>query len=175
VITHTHYDHAGNAGAFPRARIHVQDRELQYATGRYMAHARLRAPFDPAHVATLVHAVFAERVVFHDGDWELAPGITVHLIGGHTPGLQVVRVRTARGFVLLASDASHLYANIEQNRPFPIVHDVGAMIEGYARIRALADSPQHIIPGHDPAVMARYPAPSRELQGICVRLDVAPV
>jgi len=41
-------------------------------------------------------------------------------------------------------------------------------------LRRLADSAQHIIPGHDPQVMQRYPAPSKSLDGIVVRLDVAP-
>jgi glyoxylase-like metal-dependent hydrolase (beta-lactamase superfamily II) len=75
---------------------------------------------------------------------------------------------------VLASDASHLYANFEQARPFPIVHNVGDMIEGYARLRELADSADHIIPGHDPAVTARYPAASPQSAGICMRLGVAP-
>jgi hypothetical protein len=30
------------------------------------------------------------------------------------------------------------------------------------------------VPGHDPLVMAIYPPPSAELDGIAVRLDVAP-
>ena len=37
--------------------------------------------------------------------------------------------------------------------------------------RALADSTEHIIPGHDPAVLERYPAPSGDLQGVVGRLD----
>jgi hypothetical protein len=56
-------------------------------------------------------------------------------------------------------------------RPFPIVWSVADMVAGYARIAALADSPAHIVPGHDPLVMARYPAPSAALEGIAVRLD----
>jgi hypothetical protein len=39
-------------------------------------------------------------------------------------------------------------------------------------MRALADSPAHIIPGHDPLVLERYPAPrDSALQGIVARLD----
>jgi glyoxylase-like metal-dependent hydrolase (beta-lactamase superfamily II) len=110
-------------------------------------------------------------VRFHDGDVELFPGISLHLIGGHTMGLQVVRVATRRGWVVLASDASHFYANMEQIRPFPIVWSVADMVDGYAKLRSLADSPAHIIPGHDPLVMQRYPAPSKALEGIAVRLD----
>jgi glyoxylase-like metal-dependent hydrolase (beta-lactamase superfamily II) len=86
----------------------------------------------------------------------------------------VVRVNTRRGWVVLASDASHFYANMEQVRPFPIVWSVAEMVEGYARLRALAASPAHIVPGHDPLVMARYPAPSKDLEGIVCRLDVMP-
>ena len=106
-----------------------------------------------------------------NGDAELAPGVSVHLIGGHTMGLQVVRVATRRGWVVLASDASHFYANMEESRPFPIVFSVADMVEGYGRLRALAESPAHIIPGHDPLVLERYPAPSKALEGVVVRLD----
>jgi hypothetical protein len=63
---------------------------------------------------------------------------------------------------------------MEQGRPFPIVYNVADMLEGHAAMRRLASSPQHIIPGHDPMVLQRYPAPKAELQGIVARLDVAP-
>ena len=71
----------------------------------------------------------------------------------------------------MASDASHFYANMEQVRPFPIVYSVADMVEGYRRLRELADSAAHIIPGHDPQVLVRYPAPSADLEGIVARLD----
>src|SRR3546814_12119373 len=76
----------------------------------------------------------------------------------HTKGLQSVRVNTQRGWVVLASDASHYYENMERQRPFPIVHNVADMLSGYARLESAAASPDHIIPGHDPLVMERYPA-----------------
>ena len=75
--------------------------------------------------------VYAGRVVFHDGDVELAPGLSLHRVGGHTDGLQVVRVHTEVGWIVLASDATHYYENFTAGRPFPIVFDVGAMLEGY--------------------------------------------
>ena len=40
IVTHFHYDHIGNHHLFPRARWHVQDREMQYATGRCMCTRR---------------------------------------------------------------------------------------------------------------------------------------
>jgi glyoxylase-like metal-dependent hydrolase (beta-lactamase superfamily II) len=171
VVTHLHYDHVGNFDLFPAATLHLQDLEMRYATGRYMAHECFRGAYDLEDVVGMVRRVYEDRVRFHDGDAELAPGISLHLIGGHTMGLQVVRVRTRRGWMVLASDASHFYANMEQIRPFPIVWSVADMVEGYRRLRSLADSPAHIIPGHDPLVMERYPAPAPALQGVAVRLD----
>jgi glyoxylase-like metal-dependent hydrolase (beta-lactamase superfamily II) len=119
----------------------------------------------------MVRRVYAGRVRFHDGEGEIAPGVSVHHVGGHTMGLQVVRVATRRGWVVLASDASHYYANMEQGRPFPIVYNVGDMVEGWRKARSLAESESHVIPGHDPLVLERYPAPSPALQGVVARLD----
>jgi glyoxylase-like metal-dependent hydrolase (beta-lactamase superfamily II) len=171
VITHLHYDHVGNFDLFPAATFHLQDREMRYATGRHMAQPVFRGAFDVEDVVGMVRKAYAGRVQFHDGDAEIAPGISLHYIGGHTMGLQVVRVATRRGWLVLASDASHLYANMEQVRPFPIVYNVADMVQGYERLRALADSPAHIIPGHDPLVLVRYPAPEGSLHGIVARLD----
>lgn len=174
IVTHMHHDHAGNLGIFPRARFHLQDREMAYATGRYMCHGRLQMPFDLENTLDMVRQVYAGRVAFHDGDAEIASGISLHRVGGHSHGLQIVRVHTARGWVVVASDAVHFYANMETGNPFPIVFNVGDMMEGWATCRRLACSEQHIVPGHDPLVTLRYPAPSAELEGLAVRLDVAP-
>ena len=171
VITHLHYDHVGNFDLFPRATFHLQDLEMQFATGRCMCHEPMRHAFDVEDVVGMVRTVYAGRVRFHAGDAQLAPGISLHLIGGHTMGLQVVRVATRRGHVVLASDASHYYANMGEGRPFPIVYNVADMMEGWGKLLALADSSAHVIPGHDPLVLESYPAPSKELQGIVVRLD----
>ncbi|MGQ0546546.1 MAG: N-acyl homoserine lactonase family protein [Betaproteobacteria bacterium] len=171
VITHLHYDHVGNFELFPAATLHLQELEMRYATGPYMCHECFRGAFEVEDVAGMVRRVYENRVRFHAGDAALCPGVSLHLIGGHTMGLQVVRVATRRGWVVLASDASHFYANMEQARPFPIVWSVADMVEGYARLRALAQSPGHIIPGHDPLVFEKYGPPREELQGIVVRLD----
>src|SRR5712664_2237112 len=95
VVTHLHYDHAGNLDLFPNARFHLQDREMSYATGRCMCRGLLRHPFSVEHVTLMVRHVFSERVTFHAGDGEVAPGVTLHRVGGHSDGLQVVRVETA--------------------------------------------------------------------------------
>ncbi|WGF90096.1 N-acyl homoserine lactonase family protein [Marinivivus vitaminiproducens] len=174
IISHMHHDHAGNHDAFPRARYHLQDREMHFCTGRCMCHAAMTQAFEVDDVVAMVRKVFAGRVRFHDGDREIAPGLSVHWVGGHSGGLQVVRVRTRRGWVVLASDATHYYANMEEGRPFSIASDVGAMLEAFATMEGLATSHAHIVPGHDPLVLQRYPA---VLEGVAdiVRLDADPL
>src|SRR3954452_19904693 len=76
ILTHLHYDHAGNLDRFPNARFHLQDRDMSYATGRSMCNGMLRHPFSVEHVTQMVRHVFGERVTFHSGDGEIAPGIT---------------------------------------------------------------------------------------------------
>ncbi|MGI8913442.1 MAG: hypothetical protein ACR2JY_06595 [Chloroflexota bacterium] len=43
------------------------------------------------------------------------------------------------------------------------------MYDAFETVRSLAGSPDHIIPGHDPLVLARYPA-APGLAGIAARL-----
>ncbi len=170
VITHLHYDHVGNFAMFPKAQFHLQDREMMFATGRHMAYKIFSHSFEVREVMEMVKRVYEGRVTFHDGDVALTPGLTLHRIGGHTDGLQSVRVYTRLGWMVLASDAMHLYANREQSRPFPIIYDLGAMVQGWKRLVSLADDPAHVIPGHDPRVMDRYPhIPGME--DLAVRLD----
>lgn len=172
IITHMHYDHAGTLDDFPNATFHVQDLEMAYVTGRQMTHDVLRQTFTAEHVASLVYRLYEGRVSFCDGEAEIAPGVTVHHIGGHTMGMQCVRVLTQRGWVVLASDAAHFYEHMERKVPFPIVWNVGDLLRGFDILAELATSKSHIIPGHDPLVRSRYASPSSDLQGAVVRLDV---
>jgi glyoxylase-like metal-dependent hydrolase (beta-lactamase superfamily II) len=174
IITHLHYDHAGSLGKFPRARFHLQEREMAFATGRYMAEPFFAHAYDLECVLSMVRLVYGAQVQFHDGDDEIVPGISVHHVGGHTLGLQVVRVRTRIGWVVLASDAAHYLANMAGGRPFPMVADVMQMTVGWQRLRELATRPDYIVPGHDPLVMSRYRAPAANLRGVAVRLDTEP-
>jgi len=170
VLTHLHFDHAGNLSRLPAARFHLQDAEMQYATGRCMCYAPMRHAYSVEDVAEMLRNVYAERVVFHDGDAVIAPGVELMLIGGHTRGLQSVRVRTARGWVVVASDASHYYENHESGRPFPIVQDMEQMLAGQRRLLEKADSPMHVVPGHDPDVLRRYPPLKGDADTVCLHL-----
>ena len=157
IITHLHWDHAGNLDLFPRARVHVQEEELRYCTGRVMAHQRIRKTYEATDVMSAVKTLFDGRLVLHGGVAEIAPGVTIHPVGGHTPGSQVVRVPTRRGWVVLASDSAHLWANIRRRSPFPILDNLAQTLDAFKTIEELAEGEDHVIPGHDPAVAQRFP------------------
>ena len=170
ILTHLHYDHAGSLSTFPNARFHIQDAEMAFATGRQVCDRDVRAPFDGEPVAQLVRKLYADHVVFHDGDEDLAPGIRLCLAHGHTAGLQVVCWETARGTVVRASDAANLYANISRKVPFPIFVDEADYVRAAERVMALAGgSLDHLIPGHDPLVLACF-----ESENDIARVDLPP-
>jgi glyoxylase-like metal-dependent hydrolase (beta-lactamase superfamily II) len=175
VLTHMHYDHVGNFDKFPNARFYLQEGEMAYATGRYMRYRQLGHSYHVEDVVGMVRLNFKGRVEMGNGSVEIAPGIVLHPAPGHSAGLQVARVHTRRGWVVLASDATHFYENMATNRPFPTALHIGQMLDAYRIVESLAPSPRHIVPGHDPYVMREYPPPRADLEGIAVRLDLEPI
>jgi glyoxylase-like metal-dependent hydrolase (beta-lactamase superfamily II) len=174
IITHMHYDHSGTVRDFPNARLHLQERELRWVTSSEMFERSAQGSFEADDVVNIVRGLYDRRLQLHEGAWSFAPGIDVHLVPGHTPGIQVVTVNTARGKVVLASDTTHYYENMETGEPFATTYDADLTRAGFKMLGELADSPRHIVPGHDPLVMQRYPAASKDLEGIVVRLDADP-
>ena len=170
VLTHLHYDHSGNQDLFPRARFHLQAAEMAYATGPCMCHGLMRIGYDPEDIAATVRKLFEGRVAYHAGEGTVVPGVTLHRVGGHTNGQQVVRVMTRKGWMVLASDATHFFENFERNLPFPWVYNVGDTLDGFNRLRELASDDSLVIPGHDPEIMRRFPASTPETEGFVARL-----
>lgn len=170
VLTHLHYDHAGDVGLFPNARFIVQEKELSFWTGRFAGRPGTLWTIEPNDIVDVLRLNFAGRLIFVDGDREIAPGISVHLVGGHAPGLQVVRVETAGGPVVIASDAAHYYTNLDQDRPFAILDSIPAAHSAFDRIRQLAGTGGLLVPGHDPLVRERFPAAAPGLEGRVIRI-----
>jgi glyoxylase-like metal-dependent hydrolase (beta-lactamase superfamily II) len=171
VLTHLHYDHTGVVADLPAATYVVQRSEWEYWTGPWAERiTRERWLYSTEDLTHLAAAERLGRLRMVSGDVELLPGFGVHLVGGHTAGMQVVRLRTAAGHVVLASDASHFYANLTEDRPAPILHSMPAVYGAFDRITDLADDAGLIVPGHDPAVLERYPAVRAGSAGRAVRI-----
>ena len=86
VQTHLHYDHVGNFAKFPKARFHLQEKEMHYATGRYASYAKLGHSFEVDDICGMVRLNYAGRVEFYDGSEELAPNLWIHPAPGHSAG-----------------------------------------------------------------------------------------
>src|SRR3546814_5756685 len=78
-----------------------------------MTHPFFRVAYEADDICNLVRLAHGGRMSFCDGDGEYAPGIRFHLIGGHARGQMALSVWTERGWVVLASDAIHLYRSEE--------------------------------------------------------------
>lgn len=174
IITHMHYDHSGNNDLFPNARFHLQEQEMSMCTGPCMCHPVLKHSYELQDVLAMVTRVYEGRVTFYNGETDLFPGISIHHVGGHARGLQIVRVKTKRGYVMLASDATHFYEHFMTERAYPTVDNVAMMLAGHKTVIRLASTEKHIIPGHDPIVGSIYPAAGRGLENWIYRLDVEP-
>ena len=155
VLTHFHYDHIGGQALFPKAMFYVQEEEMRFYTGPNAIRPAFRASIYLPDILSLVTLNYAGRVTFCDGDAEVLPGVWVHSAAGHTAGMQIVSIETARGRAVLTSDASHYYANMDEGNSFNTFVDLVGVYRGYDRIRELADSPGLIVPGHDPLVLER--------------------
>src|SRR5690606_10794791 len=59
IISHLHYDHAGNLELFPKAQFHIQEAEMHFATGRYMRFPRLSHSFEVEDICDMVRLNFA--------------------------------------------------------------------------------------------------------------------
>ncbi|MBK8249883.1 MAG: N-acyl homoserine lactonase family protein [Gemmatimonadetes bacterium] len=157
IISHIHWDHADGVERFPNARIWLQREEFDYYVG---PNGEAKAPAIDQEVAAMYRRLFAAgRIRFATGDSaEIRPGIRVHTGGKHTWASQFVSVRTSRGTVVIASDNAYLYENLDQSRPIAQTLDSLSNLRAQRTMRALATSPALVIPGHDPAVMTRFPA-----------------
>ena len=98
-------------------------------------------------------------------------------LGGHSPGQAILLVETGDGTVLLASDATHYYEEIERDMPFLVVADLAAMYTGFDEMKRLvAERDAILVPGHDPEVMTRFsPHPEAEFAVIIGRGHHRPV
>jgi glyoxylase-like metal-dependent hydrolase (beta-lactamase superfamily II) len=158
VITHMHWDHADGMDLFPKARIWLQKDELEYYAGEAWQSRRTHGGIDPDDVLAAVKLNLAGRVGLVNGDaQEILPGVTCYTGGKHTYASQFVTVNTAGGTLVLASDNMYLYENLEKHVPIAATLDAESNLRAQDRMKQLAAATGIVIPGHDPAVMTKFP------------------
>ena len=156
LVSHLHYDHWAGHSLFPNAEHWVQAEEVAFWTGPYAATPAFRGSANVPALADLVTLNYANKIRFVHGDHEVLPGIRLYRVGGHTAGLQIVTVETARGTVVLTSDASHFYHNVETRQPVQIITSLPEMLTAFETIHELAGKEKLIVAGHDPQVSERF-------------------
>lgn len=152
ILTHLHWDHCANITVFHRAQIFISSREWENVINPRHPALASDPSFPKAVVSYLKEA--SKRVHFIQDEAEIAKGIRVFWVGGHTPGSQAVAVTTKLGTVVIAGDTVARYENIEEDRAIGLYYNLAECYEAMARIRDMADI---VLPNHDPAVITRWP------------------
>ena len=146
----------GHARERPRNSYPLQREEVAFWTGPFGRTPAFRGSANVDALARLVTLNYANRIRIVEGDHEVSPGIRVYRVGGHTAGLQIVTVETRRGTVVLTSDASHFYHNVETRQPVQIITSLPEMLTAFETIDRLAGSAKLVVAGHDPQVADRF-------------------
>ena len=173
VLTHAHYDHAGNLGLYPNANIVMSRKEFEFWGTDMGKRPQYGHHIDPLDIERIQALHREGRITLLDAPQNtLIPGIELYELGGHTPGQMAVVVEMPEGPVILASDAIHYYDELEQDRPFAVLDSLADMYRGYERIREWLQRPGAVvIPGHDPDVMNRFAPVDASDPSCAVRID----
>lgn len=154
VLTHLHFDHYANARLFSRARLIVNRHDYVHVLLPENRRYAPRIGFPREIFAWLVDEAW-ERLDLVEGETEILPGIHTIETGGHSPGHQIVTVETEAGLVVIPGDEIYMYENLEADIPIGYYHDFDKVSAAMDLIRSLGG---HLLPAHDPAVHARFPA-----------------
>lgn len=155
VVTHAHYDHIGNVDLFPNATVVASAAEVDFWSSPVSRKPLLGHFTEPEEIAALARVDAEGRLRRFSGSTEVAPGVVVTEVGGHTPGQSMVTAPTSAGTVLLTSDAVHFTEELDRDMPFVAVTDLPAMYQGLQNVRDLvaAGKVDHVVTGHTAGVL----------------------
>lgn len=173
LVTHAHYDHIGNLNAFPKSRVTIAQAEWEFWTSGMENRAQFHHSVEDAELDELRRVESQGRLRTFREVIEIAPGVRMRKVGGHTPGQSIVMVDTADGTVALASDAVHYYEEYEEDFPFAFVADLPAMYAGFDLLHEMERNGEveHVVSGHDPDTLSRFtPHEVAGLSGLVARI-----
>ncbi|MCP4599451.1 MAG: N-acyl homoserine lactonase family protein [Proteobacteria bacterium] len=159
VITHLHWDHAGNMTPYETADFWVQEEELEWAKTKLKGDRITSAAGIRQKDLDILARIDARgRLKKINGDREIAPGIFLRLGGKHTYATQWVEIKTGTdvGTIVLASDNAYLYENIEKKVPIGGCRDHLANKAAIIEMLEAASKTRLVVPGHDPLVSQRF-------------------
>jgi glyoxylase-like metal-dependent hydrolase (beta-lactamase superfamily II) len=156
IVSHLHIDHFSAHNLYPNATFYVQQKDIEFFSGPASQFRQVYVP--SPDMPTVMNYAYNKRIRYLDGDEQIAPGIRVVLIGGHTPGNQVIVVSTQKGDVVLCCDALQLYANMKEESVGLTTNLLEALF-GFEKLRKLTSSIDNLIPGHDPLLLKKFPCP----------------
>ena len=159
ILTHLHWDHAGNMPLFQHADFVVSREELTYAIDpcpiHYVAYEATQIGLTPAFLP-----VMPRLRTISLREQAIAEGLVALPTPGHTPGSISLVVATAAGPYVIAGDAVSCYENLEGDPakklrylPTGIFTDLLALWNSMGLIEAKAEFRRdHILPAHDSRV-----------------------
>jgi glyoxylase-like metal-dependent hydrolase (beta-lactamase superfamily II) len=164
VITHPHLDHIDGVDLFPRAAVWMQKNDFAYFVGDAWQEGANHRGLDKADVRKIIEVNLEGRLRLVDGDsLEILPGIRVFIGSKHTYECQFLLVNSATEKVVVASDASWFYYNLDHLASVPLTFDTNAYVAQLRRMKSLASDPRLVVPGHDGLVLSRFPRVSEHV------------
>jgi N-acyl homoserine lactone hydrolase len=163
ILSHLHFDHAGNIDQFPKAQFYVQKEELDGWVSSLSLPEKVREwvwqATDLNHINDLLEVAAENRLTLIEEDnFEVAEGVKAHKAKGHTFGTQAVTVETRNGTYALTQDVAYTYENIIDYKPLGLGLDNVEQLMSIQKVNKLVrGNVNFIIPGHDMAVFDKYP------------------
>ena len=166
VLSHLHFDHAGQSQYFPKATFYVQKSEMDYVDWAFSypldgPKGFLTTAYSRPDVDALRDYARQGRLALVDGYHDLGPGLKIApALDTHTPGSQMLVVNTSRGALVLTGDAVYTRGNITEWKPLGFQQGSTIQeIKVFERVLNLVGGNMElVVTPHDPDTFSLWPS-----------------